>query len=164
MAKVLVTDDPGYEEASGRKSYTHEEKMAAVRLITEDGYTAQQAADKVGCSLASITNWKRDFKEAQMVSTIKQEGRAAAEKRIADEEAATKRVTKKSAKKGTRKGTKKGAKRVTKSGRPSLTDFVQGYWDSRAKAAEANGASQDISFREIPKITDALQYAYQKLE
>ena len=46
------------KEASGRKIYSPEDKAEAIRLLSEEGYTLQQAADHIGCNVNSIQKWK----------------------------------------------------------------------------------------------------------
>jgi len=42
-----------------RSQFTLAFKQDAVRLITEKGYTCQQAADSLGISLSAISRWAR---------------------------------------------------------------------------------------------------------
>lgn len=42
-----------------RSKFTLEFKQDAVKLVTEQGYTYQQAADSLGISLSAISRWVR---------------------------------------------------------------------------------------------------------
>jgi transposase len=42
-----------------RRSYSHEFKLSAAQLITQQGYSAAQAARSLGVDAASIRDWVR---------------------------------------------------------------------------------------------------------
>jgi len=42
----------------GSKSYPDEFRSKAVKLVTEKGFTPQQVAEHLGCSLESVRRWK----------------------------------------------------------------------------------------------------------
>ena len=44
-----------------RKFYSKEFKIEAVKLVTENGYKAQEAAKNLGVSASSISKWKRQL-------------------------------------------------------------------------------------------------------
>ena len=48
-------------KTSGTKSYA-EFREKAVKLVTERGFTPQQVAEHLGCSLESVRRWKEDAK------------------------------------------------------------------------------------------------------
>ena len=45
-------------KTSGTKSYPAEFRAKAVKLVTERGFTIQQVAEHLGCSLESVRRWK----------------------------------------------------------------------------------------------------------
>ena len=45
-----------------RKKYSREFKLEAVKLLTEQGYTYQQASEAVGVTPQMLNRWKREFK------------------------------------------------------------------------------------------------------
>ena len=47
----------------GRRRFTHEFKISAVKLVREQGYTAVQAAKSLGVEPASIRDWVEKFSE-----------------------------------------------------------------------------------------------------
>lgn len=47
-----------------RKFYSRDFKTEAVKLVTEQGYRATDAAQRLGVSLSAISKWKREL-EAQ---------------------------------------------------------------------------------------------------
>ena len=57
-----------------RRTFTLEYKQDAVKLVTEQDYSRQKAADSLGISLSTITTWVRqespigDSKEAKSVT------------------------------------------------------------------------------------------------
>ena len=44
-----------------RRSYGHEFKVEAVRLVTEEGYTMAEAGRSLGISANLLTRWKQKF-------------------------------------------------------------------------------------------------------
>jgi transposase len=44
-----------------RKTYTHDFKIAAAKLVSEQGYTIKQAAQSLGVYHGSIRLWVREF-------------------------------------------------------------------------------------------------------
>ena len=48
-----------------KKTFSPETKAEALRLIFEEGYTLQQAADHIGCNVNSIQKWKATSKKAR---------------------------------------------------------------------------------------------------
>jgi transposase len=47
----------------GRRSFSREFKISAVKLVREQGYTAVQAAKSLGVEPASIRDWVEKFSE-----------------------------------------------------------------------------------------------------
>ena len=62
------------DKKNTRRTFTLEYKQDAVKLVTEQGYSRQKAADSLGISLSAITSWVRqespigDSKEAKSVT------------------------------------------------------------------------------------------------
>ena len=62
------------DKKNTRRTFTLEYKQDAVKLVTEQGYSRQKAADSLGISLSAITTWVRqespigDSKEAKSVT------------------------------------------------------------------------------------------------
>lgn len=62
------------DKKNTRRTFTLEYKQDAVKLVTEQGYSRQKAADSLGISLSAITTWDRqesptgDSKEAKSVT------------------------------------------------------------------------------------------------
>jgi len=48
---------------SKRRTYTREFKIEAVRLITEEGYSLREAAESLGVSQNSLTNWRKQLQD-----------------------------------------------------------------------------------------------------
>src|SRR5688572_29754242 len=51
---------------SNRKNFSREFKVEAVRLVTEQGYKATEAAVKLGISSSVISRWKKQLMEEEM--------------------------------------------------------------------------------------------------
>ena len=47
-----------------RKTYTPEFQFEASRLVVEQGYSHQKAAERLGVSDSAIKNWVKKFREA----------------------------------------------------------------------------------------------------
>ena len=68
------------DKKNTRRTFTLEYKQDAVKLVTEQGYSRQKAADSLGISLSAITTWVRqespigDSKEAKSVTLNLSEG------------------------------------------------------------------------------------------
>jgi transposase len=45
----------------GRRVYTREFKLSAVKLVNEQGYTVVEAAKSLGVDITSIRNWLKKF-------------------------------------------------------------------------------------------------------
>jgi transposase len=45
----------------GRRVYTREFKISAVKLVNEQGYTAVEASKSLGVDVTSIRNWLKKF-------------------------------------------------------------------------------------------------------
>ena len=62
------------DKKNTRRTFTLEYQQDAVKLVTEQGYSRQKAADSLGISLSAITTWVRqespisDSKEAKSVT------------------------------------------------------------------------------------------------
>ena len=62
------------DKKNTRRTFTLEYKQDAVKLVTEQGYSRQKAANSLGISLSAITTWVRqespigDSKEAKSVT------------------------------------------------------------------------------------------------
>ena len=62
------------DKKNTRRTFTLEYKQDAVKLVTEQGYSRQKAADSLGISLSAITTWVRqespigDSKEAKSIT------------------------------------------------------------------------------------------------
>jgi len=56
-----------------RPKFTTEFKQGAVKLVTEQGYTRQAAADSLGISLSAITRWVKAESGSQARPGTKQE-------------------------------------------------------------------------------------------
>jgi transposase-like protein len=70
------------------KSYPQEFRDKAVRLVTEGGYTVEQVAQQLGCSIESVRRWKE-------LATTKLDPETA--QRMAHEEKEIKRLRKENA-------------------------------------------------------------------
>ena len=55
-----------------RPVFTVEFKQSAVKLVTEQGYTRQEAANNLGVSLSAITRWVRAETQTESRSGSKQ--------------------------------------------------------------------------------------------
>jgi transposase len=56
--------------AEQRKTYTAEFKVAAVKLITEQGYSLREAARNLGVSEKQLRKWKRSLESQDQQAAI----------------------------------------------------------------------------------------------
>jgi len=153
-----------------KNSFSSETKAEAMRLIFEGGFTSQQAADHIGCSVNAISNWRAAAKKNG-------KGKAkAANKKVEDTESAEPTVkavkkvkkTKKAGKKS-KKVAKKAAKVVSADVAPccaaavSFDEFVQGYWSECKGATVVLQLSPDIAPQAVEYVNNVLRYAYNQL-
>ena len=137
-----------------RKSFSPETKVEALRLIREDGYTQNQAAEYAGCSVNAIQNWKVAAK-AGKIKVAAQETKNGAN---------TAEHSVKSVKKAKRqqKGSMATTTRTAATGKPQITsdDFVRDYWNKGTRAVDALLLPPEIGQKVIQYVNEALRYAY----
>jgi len=133
------------EMASGRKTFSPETKAEALRLINEEGYTLQQAADQIGCNVNSIQNWR----------AVAQSGKSKSAKKTKS----AKRIKKLRRR---RKGVAASAVGTAATGEPPITfeEFVQGYWSQHKDAVEVLQLPPDIAPKAVQYVNKVLRYAY----
>jgi len=130
------------KQATAKKSFSSEAKTEAVQLITQEGYTLKQAAEKMGCSVASLQNWKKAADAGGGKTSVK--------------------ATKK------RKARKKGKKTAKKAvimapvQKSSITfdEFAQNYWSEYSGAADVLRLPPDIAPKAVEYVNNVLRYAY----
>jgi len=129
-----------------RKSYSPETKAEALRLILEEGYTAKQVADQMGCSVNSVQNWKATEPTAKSAKKGKKSRKAKKAKRQQKDVAVT------------TAGAVSAKKPLV-----SFDEFVQGYWSECAGAMDIMRLSPDITPQAVEHINNVLRYAYNRL-
>jgi len=126
------------KETSGKKTFSPETKAEALRLLSEEGYTLQQAADKIGCNVNSIQNWRAAAKSGKKKSG--------------------KRVKK------LKRRTKSASTTVhADTSHISFEEFVQGYWSKHKDAADVLQLPPDIAPKAVQYVNNVLRYAYDQL-
>ena len=121
-------------KATVKKVFTPEIKAETLRLIAEENYTLQQAADHAGCSVASIQSWKA--------------GTPSGKKR------------KKSSKKLHKS---KHAVKASAHSHDSFEEFVQEYWRKHKDAGDVLQLPPDIAPKAVQYVNNVLRYAYDVL-
>jgi len=141
------------KKAPNRYGFTPEIKAEALRLIREEKYTAKQAAEYAGCSLAAVQQWKAAAKAGKIKVATNGADTAVP---------ATKSVKKAKKTKRRRKGTAKTTIAVAPSVKPAITfdEFVQGYWSECKGAADVLYLPPDITPKAIQYVNNVLRYAY----
>ena len=128
------------EETAGRKTFTAEEKAEALRLMDEENYTIKQTAEKIGCSMATITLWKMKAKK---------------NKRLASHAGAPVKRRRKASRKSWKRAAKESVKESADKGQISSNEFVLKYWE--------NHPGMTVSSEEVQRIHETLHYAYTQL-
>ena len=143
------------KKASNRYGFTPETKAEALRLIREEKYTAKQAAEYAGCSLAAIQQWKAAAKSGKIKVAVNGAGAA---------EPAVKSVKKARKTKRRRKGTTKKTVAVASAVKPVITfdEFVQSYWSKCDGASDILRLPADIMPKAVQYVNGVLRYAYNR--
>ena len=128
--------------AKERITYPPETKKEAVRLILEENYTQQQAAEYVGCNINSIKNW---------LDAAKSHNKRA------------KSTTSAGPVKRRRRKRVKRATVTTVASQHSFDEFVQGYWSTHKEAAEVLQLPPDLAPEAVRYVNNVLRYAYNTL-
>ena len=148
------------KKSSVRNSFTSEVKAEALRLIHEEGYTAKQAAEYAGCSLAAIQQWKAAAKSGKIKVAVKE---TVTEVEVAEPIAKPVKKAKKT-KRRRRKGATKTTVATVPAGKPTITfdEFVQGYWSKHKGAMDIVRLPVDIMPKAVQHVNDVLRYAYEQ--
>ena len=115
------------------KNFSPKERKEALRLIFEENFTLQQAADKIGCSLNSIKAWKMKYPRP------KPSGPKTTTKRQPPKETRTADV---------------------KKSRIAFDDFVRNYWNEGTRAVDVLLLPPEIGPDVVRYVNEALRYAY----
>ena len=124
-------------------------------MIRDEKYTAKQAAEYAGCSLAAIQQWKAAAKAGKI--KIAANGAKTAEPVV-------KSVKKSKKSKKRRKGTTKTTVVTAPVEKPIITfdEFVQDYWSECEGAADILRLPPDITPKAIEYVYNVLRYAYDR--
>jgi len=141
-----MSTEPTPTQKAGRKSFSPKIKEKAMRLIAEGELTQKQVADKIGCSINAIQQWKAKYKEM-------------------DESAPA------FPKKASRKKSKRRGKRLPKNveviaveeSRIAFDDFARNFWSENPRAADVLLLPPDITPEAVRYVNDVLLYAYEQL-
>jgi len=142
--------------ASDRYGFTPEIKAEALRLIRDENYTAKQAAEYAGCSLAAIQQWKAAAKKGKIKVAVNGAGTA---------EPVVKSVKKS---KKTRRRRRKGTTKTTIATAPvaksiiTFDEFVQDYWSECKGAMDIMRLPSDMMPKAVQYVNDVLRYAYDR--
>jgi len=114
-----------------KATFSPAQKAKAIRLLQE-GWKAQDVVDKIGCSLASLQNWRKEFKEGK-ISLGSQHNN--------EEEA----------KQPTRSTQPVGSKETSE-------EFVKRYW--KHKSVDTVMTMPETIDEVVKLVNDALEYVY----
>jgi transposase len=59
-----------------RKKYTEEFKLDAVKLVTEQGYSGNEVAKRLGVNSSNVNRWIREYRDQQEATTKSNPNRA----------------------------------------------------------------------------------------
>jgi len=141
------------KKASSRYGFTPEIKAEALRLIREEKYTAKEAAEYAGCSLAAIQQWKVAAKAGKI--KVATNGAESAEP-------AVKSVKKTRKTRRRRKGTTVSTATTAPAVKPMITfnEFVQDYWSEYPSAMDVMRLPVNITPKAVEYVNNVLRYAY----
>jgi len=143
-----------------RKTFSPEDKVEAIRLINEEGYTQQQAADHIGCSVFSVQQWRR--KSAK--KSRKKAKKDIAGIDLAEPMAKVKRRRRRSQKAKRRQ--QRGVALAPAAVKPQFAfdELVQKYWSKSADTVAVASLPPDIAPKVMQYVNNALRYAHEKLQ
>ena len=144
------------KKASDRYGFTPEIKAEALRLIRDEKYTAKEAAEYAGCSLAAIQQWKAAAKAGKI--KVAANGAETAEPVVKSVKKAKK------TKRRRRKATTVSTVAITTVAKPMITfdEFVQGYWSEYPEAMDVMRLPVDIMPKAVEYVNNVLRYAYNR--
>jgi transposase-like protein len=117
-----------------RKRFTAKEKDKAVQLLLEGNLSQKQVAQKFGCSIASLQQWKKAARE---------ESPAADQCECEEAECCGNLTSNAAAKKG------------------AADDLTRKFWNKNFRAVDMLLAPKDVSQEDAIKlVNEALQFAY----
>lgn len=117
-----------------RKTFSAKDKARALKLMSEGTLTHKKIAQKFGCSLAALQQWKRAARDTQVTDQCQCEE---------VEECCGKHVACSLPKRGT------------------ADDFVRQFWNKNFRAVDMLLSPKDVSSEEVVKlVNEALLYAY----
>jgi len=144
-AKYHPTKKSGSSEqaspAKGPKNYSSKVRKEAMRLLREGELSYQQIADKIGCSITTIKNWKAMREQSKNTSSKQMPKPIAVLQKPKDEKPATK-----------------------KEPQIAYDDFVRGYWNGGTRAVDVLLLPPEIGPDIVRYVNEALKYAYEKLQ
>ena len=131
-------------------TFTPQQKAQAMKLINER-WTAAEVCEEIGCSMASLQNWKKDFKEGKIsLSDLPLDGDE-------DEEEEEETAPSKGAHKSTPMASYSPPKCII-----SREDFIKDYWKSQSVG---DVMKMPESIDEVVKLVNhALKFAYDHLK
>jgi len=144
-------------ESTGRKKFSEAERAKAVDLVVNGGLTLKQAAEKMGCSVPSLQNWKSAAIKDGLVVPVKKASKKTGKK-------SNKKSAKKTPKKATgetwedttpEKPTKGPKKAVAKTSKLTFAELTDQFW--------AQYKNETVTPKEVQAIYSVLQFAFEKL-
>jgi len=120
-----------------KKVFSHAQKTKAIQLLDE-GWKASEVIEKIGCSPASLQNWKRDYNEGKLCLPTPDDEEADEEQPVHH------------------KATYTPPKPVVH--RESKEDFIKRYW--RTQSVETVMDMPETIDEVVKLVNDALEYVY----
>ena len=135
------------KSAPRANSFSPETKEEALRLVFEEGLTLKETAAKIGCSTASLMQWKAKRQGPKKKKKVK----------------GTRKKTKSAKKKaGYRKALAKSVMKTTETSQVDFDAFVRRYWNDGTRAADVLHLPPEVSPDVVRCINEALRYAYEQ--
>ena len=131
---------PKQKQTAGRKRFSPEEKAEAVRLLTEEQWTAKDVALHYNCSINAVQNWKAEYKSKDLLPR------------------GTEPYSTEEYQESKSQQTTSSPKAVA----PSFDAFVRKYWQD--KAVDVLLMKQETSMEIVKHVNEALQYAYDNMQ
>ena len=135
-----------------RKEFSAEDKQEALRLLTEEKLTLKQTAEKVGCSVASLSQWKNLAKSLDSGEPVVAVKKPKVKRRAVKKPKAVKPPQEQLV-----------SETQTKEPAIPLNDIVRSFWSQHNRAVTVLSLPKGVGPDIARQINDAIEFTYDQL-
>ena len=125
-----------------RVLYTKEQKAEAMHLLVNKGWSLDDVAEQIGCSVASLQVWKKDYKDGKIKITDMDNGKEEETPSVLQRQAVP-------------------SAPPCRKPNVSFDDFVNRYWQTKS-VSDMMDVPKTID-ETVKFVNDVLEYAYDRL-